>query len=425
MWGHRFPPEHARVAAFFGVRGHHEGMTLELGPGDTYGEFRIRKVLRQFRHAWVYEVDAPGKDVPLALKLSLDPVASEEQARRALREVAVLGTLTNPHVVAVHDSGLGPGEHWYILMDRLQGAPLHRWHHFDIPLPAADAVGFIHQACLGLAEVHAAGIVHRDLTPDRLWIGPDRTLAILDFSSARSWGAEATGDNVTVGTVLAGTPQYAAPEQMFAAELTPAADVYSLGQILYEMLSGRTPFFPDEPWSRVRERLADDPAAWLRAHAQTPPVPLNQHPPCASLPAKLVDLVHRCLEKEPAKRHENAAALANDLGWILHHELGATQAAILRGVSPDGVPGFHLLLPGSHRVGFAEDSDVVLGPEGPSLVAVLEWAGPPKPAELVPVDGVGVFVSGQPAQGRTPLAEDDEILVHRHTLRLTYPPPRT
>jgi serine/threonine protein kinase len=400
-------------------------MTLELGAGDRYGEFHIRKVLRQFRHAWVYEVDAPGRDEPLALKLSLDPVLSEEQARRALREVAVLETLTNPHVVAVHDSGVGPDEHWYILMEHLQGAPLHRWHHFDVPLPAADAVGFVHQACLGLAEVHAAGIVHRDLTPDRLWIGPDRTLKILDFSSARSWGSEPTGDNVTVGTVLTGTPQYAAPEQMFAAELTPAADVYSLGQILYEMLSGRTPFFPERPWSRVRKELADDPAAWLRAHAQTTPTPLSEHPPCASLPAKLVELVHRCLDKDPTKRHENAAVLANDLGWILHHELGAAQAAIARSVSPEGASGFHLLLPGSHRIGFGDEVDVALGPEGPALVAVIEWAGPPKQAEVVPLEGVPLVVAGRPAQGRTALGGDDEILVHRHTLRLTYPPSRT
>ena len=397
-------------------------MTRELGAGDTYGEFRIRTVLRKFRHAWVYEVDAPGHDAPLALKLSLEPVQSEEEARRALREVAVLGTLTNPHVVSVHDSGMGPDEHWYILMEHLQGAPLHQWHDFDLPLPAADAVGFIHQACLGLAEVHSVGIVHRDLTPERLWVGPDRTLKILDFSSARSWGAEATGDNVTVGTVLTGTPQYTAPEQMFAPELTPAADVYALGQILYELLSGHSPFHPDEPWSAARARLADDPAAWFRAHAQTPPTPITGHPACAELPTRLVELVHRCLDKDPSKRHPNAAALANDLGWILHHELGAARAAILNSVSPEGVLGFHLLLPGSHRVGFGPGFDVTLGPEGALLVAVIEWAGPPKPAEIVPAEDTPVLVNGQPAPGRTPLASNDEVLVHRHTLRLSYPP---
>lgn len=400
-------------------------MGLELSAGDTYGAFRVRKVLRRFAHAWVYEVDAPGSAVPLALKVSLEPVQSEEAARRALREVAVLGTLTNPHVVGVHDSGMGPGEHWYILMEYLEGAPLHQWHDFDVPLPAADAAGFIHQACLGLAEVHAAGIAHRDLTPERLWVGPDRTLKIMDFSSARSWGAEATGDNVTVGTVLTGTPQYAAPEQMFATELSPTVDVYSLGQILYELLSGHTPFFADKSWSRARTELADDPAAWLRAHAQTPPTPLGEHPACASLPTPLVELVHRCLDKDPSNRPENAAVLANALGWILHHELGAAQAAIMKSLAPDGTPGFHLLLPGSHRVGFGEGVDVVLGNESPALVAVIEWAGPPKQAEIVPAEGASVFVSGRAVQGRTPLNATDEVLVHRHTIALTYPPSRT
>lgn len=396
-------------------------MALELQAGDQFGEFRIREVLRRFPHAWVYKVDAPGFDVSLALKVSLNPVQSEEAARRALREVAVLETLTNPHVVKVHDSGMGPGEHWYILMDHLLGAPLHHWHDFDIRLPAADAAGFIHQACLGLAEVHGAGIVHRDLTPDRLWVEPDRTLKIMDFSSARSWGGEATGDNVTVGTVLTGTPQYAAPEQMISSTLSAAADVYSLGVMFYELLSGHSPFFPDKPWSRVRRDFADDPAAWLRAHAQTAPTPITDHQGCAELPRKLVELVHRCLDKEPGQRPENASVLANELGWILHHDLGAAQAAILRGVAPDGTPSFHLLLPGSHRLGFGEGVEVALDSEAQGIAAVIEWGGPPKPAEIVPEDGSPVCVNGQPVQGRTPLSAGDEILVRRHTLHLSYP----
>ncbi len=398
-------------------------MALELQPGDTFGDFKVHRVLRRFPHAWVYEVDVPGMPERQALKVSLDPVSSEETARRALREVAVLGTLTNRHVIKVHDSGMGPGDHWYILTEALEGAPLHQWHDFDTPLPPADAAGFVHQACLGLAEVHQADIVHRDLSPERLWVEPDRTVKILDFSSARSWGAGATGDNVTVGTVLTGSPQYSAPEQMTAAALTPAADVYSLGLILYEMLSGHTAFFPNKSWSAARRELADDPAAWLRAHAKTTPTPLTEHPACADLPRKLVDLVHRTLEKDPAARPETAGALANELGWILHHDLGAAQAAIVRSRGPNHASGYHLVLPGSHRVGFGPGIEVSLGPDGPAAVATIEWAGPPRLAELV-VTEADVLVNGTKVQGRVDLAPGDEVRIGDHVLYLSYPPPK-
>ena len=395
-------------------------MALELKPGQAFGEFRVLHVLRKHPHAWVYEVNAPGHAGTLDLKVSLDPVVSEEAARRALREVAVLGTLTNTHVVTVHDSGLGAGDHWYILMEHLEGAQLDHWHDFDVPLPPADAVGFVHQACLGLAEVHAEGIVHRALEPSRLWVTPDRTLKIMDFSSARSWGATATGDNVTVGTVLTGSPQYSAPEQLMSGELTAAADVYNLGLILYEMLSGRSPFFPLVPRSRARADLADDPAGWLRAHATTTPTLIVEHPPCAALPPRLVDLVHRCLAKAPGDRPENASALANDLGWILHHDLGAAQAAILQAKTVDGGPSFHLVLPGSHRLG-SHGGPIREGEGG--CAAVLEWDGSPRLAEIVP-EAADVAVGGVAATGRTPVPAGSPISIGRTVVSLTYPAAR-
>lgn len=399
-------------------------MALELGPSKTYGEFEILSVLRKYPRAWVYKARRPSDAEPVALKLSLDPVVSEEQARRALREVAVLGTLTNAHVIGVHESGLGPGEHWYIVMEHLPGAQLNHWHDFDVPLPAADAVGFVHQACLGLAEVHAAGIVHRDLKPERLWVTPDGTVKLLDFSSARSWGEGATGDDVTVGVQAAGSPEYGAPEQALGSELTPAADVYSLGVMLYEMLTGRSPLFPALRWSEARERHADNPGTWMRAHARTAPTPLREHEAAAGLPERLATLVDGCLSKEPKSRPADAAAMANELGWILHHDLGTAQAAILEMRSGEDRPRFALVLPGSHRMGTGPQADLRLAEGGPDRVyAVLEWAGAPKPAELLSL-GEDVSVEGAPVSERVTLSPGARVRVGPVELALRYPKPK-
>lgn len=289
---------------------------MTLKDGAQFERFKILGELRRYPHAAVYLVeDRPG--ILAELKVSLLPVHSEELARRALREVAVLERLTNAHVIQVLETGLSKDDHWYILTEHLQGARLDEWHNFRDPLPPTDALMLVHQACVGMAELHDAGIVHRELSPERLFVLPDRTLKILDFSYARSWGDEPTGDNVTIGRMLMANARYMAPEQITGEAIGPATDVYALGLMLYEMLSGYSPFFVDEPLTSLADRLADDPGQWMRSHVSRPLIPLSSRKVVEHLPARLLDLVQRCLFKDSKRRPQSAGELASELGWLL------------------------------------------------------------------------------------------------------------
>ncbi|MEM9454802.1 MAG: FHA domain-containing serine/threonine-protein kinase [Myxococcota bacterium] len=395
-----------------------------LEPGDRYGSYRVLDVIGQGGFAWVYRVEGPSLPEPAALKLSLEPVHDPATTQRALREISVLRSLTNTHVVRVIDAGRDPQGHVFILMDELDGAQLDVWHDFDNPMPPGQALWVVHQACLGLAEAHARGIVHRDIKPENLWVEPDQNVKVIDFGLARAWDAASTvGVGVTLDGMLVGTPRYMQPEQVRGDALTPASDVYSLTTILYELLTGHSVFFEDAPFSVIRERYRDEPVAWIAAHVRDPVVPLTRHRASASLPRALHQLVYRGLAKEPAQRFPSARELGNAAGQVLHYELGAVLGAIMRVTHPWGGHEDQLLLPGSHRIGRGSHCEIALAGEAIAPEqAVLEWAGPPDLPELHPLHDDGqVKVAGQVVHQRTRLEPHDEVVVGGYTLRLMMP----
>jgi serine/threonine protein kinase len=395
-----------------------------LQPGDVYEGFSIHRVLGQGTFAWVYEARHASYVQPVALKLSRVPVDSEETALRALREIRILGTLTNPHVVHIFDHGLGADERWFMVMELLEGGELSKLHDMDRPMPPAQAARVIQQACLGLDEAHREGIVHRDVKPDNLWLASDGSVKVLDFGLARAWdNASTIGANATTGHMLIGTPHYAQPEQVKTGKLTPASDVYSLGVVLYELLSGRTPLFPDQPVSQVRDTLLDEPLKWLVAHVKSPLVPLDRYPEGRRLPRRLVELVASTLAKEPNERPPTAGVLANRLAWIMHHDLGQTMGAVLRVLYPSGAEQRHLMLPGVHRVGVGAGTDIKLAnDESTTIFALLEWAGAPYEAELRPLfhDGT-VRANGHVLDHRVRLVPGTRMDMGPFRLELLYP----
>lgn len=399
-------------------------MTLQLKPGDVYADhMRVVELIGQGAFACVYRVEVPGHARSLALKLSKDPVTSSDQAQRALREITILRSLSNPHIVRTYDCGLREDGHIYMLMDLLEGRPLDQWHDFTTPLEPVQALTIVHQMCLGLAEAHAKGIVHRDVKPENAFVTEDGEVKLLDFGLARSWDdSSPAGLNATRSHMVIGTPHYSQPEQLKTQVLTPASDVYSLGLILYELLSAFTPFSTTKTMVELREAYRDTPLSWLQSHAHDKPIPITRQRDCREIPASLVKLLSECLHKNPESRPRDAGVLATRLGEILHDELGVNVGGTLHLAHPDGRQDQRLFLPGSYRVGSAASCEIQLSGEGVhNIHAVVEWSGSPNVPRVRAMkrDAV-VFVDQAAIKGVVELASGQWFTVGHTHLAVTF-----
>ncbi len=405
-------------------------MALSLAPGDRYEGFEILAELGTGTFARVYKVRAPGFAQPVALKLSRAPVESEATALRALREIRILESLTNPHVVRILDHGMGEDERWYMVMELLEGADLLSVHHFHEPMDTVPACRIAYEASVGLDEAHQQGIVHRDIKPENLWILPDGSCKVIDFGLARAWDPGSTiGITATLGHMLVGTPHYSQPEQVQGTELVPASDVYSVGIVLYELLSARMPLFAKEPCNAVRERLLDEPLEWLSAHVKRPLVPLDKYRDCRKrLPKRLMQLVHWMLQKPPDQRPANGGVVARQLASILHRELDTRVAAVMHLHEHHGTRDVAFIIPGKQTIGTAETCLIQTASDGSNRVqATLYWGGPGTEAILQPSAAAGaaapdVRVNGQPLEQPVRLPAGTSIHAGNVEMQIEYPP---
>jgi eukaryotic-like serine/threonine-protein kinase len=231
-------------------------------------------------------------DRPVAIKrLAENLAANEEYKQRFLREARLAARLSHPNIVAVYDAGAENGIP-YIVMEYVEGETVSDLFRRRGRVGPAEAVALALQACSGLETAHDAGLVHRDIKPQNLLITPDGTLKIADFGIARSLD----GTQLTqVGTVL-GTAGYLAPEQAAGEPVTAAADIYALGAVLYELLTGRPPY------------EANSLAELFAKQTEGSITPLRELAPAA--PTRLEDAVMHALARAPKYRPESAAAFA-------------------------------------------------------------------------------------------------------------------
>jgi eukaryotic-like serine/threonine-protein kinase len=284
-----------------------------LQPHDRLGPYEIRDVLGSGGLGTVYRAWDGRLDREVALKVLAEGAEATAGSLADLeREARLLASLSHPNVVGIFDVGEDGGRR-YVATELLAGVNL-RQRMAGGPLPWRTAVAIVLEATKGLAAAHARGIVHRDLKPENIFVLSEGGVKILDFGLAqREPGLPATdasraGRHADGEREVAGTTTYLAPEQLAGGPVDHRSDIFSLGSVLFEVLSGRAPF----QRGTLRGTLGAIAAADLP--------PLKPHG--LTIPPGLRRIVRTCLEKDPRKRFPTAY----DLAFALSEQLAGPSA---------------------------------------------------------------------------------------------------
>ncbi|MGN6518244.1 MAG: protein kinase domain-containing protein [Dokdonella sp.] len=261
----------------------------DFAPGQLVGgRFRIVRLLGMGGMGVVYLARDDELDVDVALKLLRPEFASRPDAFERFRQELLLARqVSSPHVVRIHDL-VRHGELWLISMDHVAGRSLEKLLDEEGALAPAVALRITRQVALGLAAAHHRHVVHRDLKPANVLINEKGDAAITDFGVARSAGS--TG--ITGSGVIIGTPEYLSPEQARAETIDGRSDLYALGLILFEMLTGTLPFRGGTPAEMLAQRIVRDPPSVSTLRPGLPPY--------------VVRLCAKLLELRPARRFQSA-----------------------------------------------------------------------------------------------------------------------
>jgi eukaryotic-like serine/threonine-protein kinase len=290
------------------------------------GKYRIDKLLGAGGMGVVVAAHHLQLDERVALKFLLpEALGQSEAVARFVREARAAAKIKSEHVVRVSDVDTLPDGTPYIVMEYLEGGDLAGWLRQRGPLPVAQAVDFVLQACLAVAEAHRLGIVHRDLKPANLFCvrGPDGQplIKVLDFGISKIAEGSGVAASMTSTTAVMGSPLYMSPEQMRSSkDVDHRTDIWALGVIVFQLLTDRTPF-------------AGDSVADLAIRVATePPPPLRSFRPDA--PPELEAVIANCLQKDRRQRYANVAELALALapfGYEGANAAAKSVVAILQG----------------------------------------------------------------------------------------------
>jgi eukaryotic-like serine/threonine-protein kinase len=276
---------------------------MPLSAGEQLGPYEILGPLGKGGMGEVYRARDSRLRRDVALKLLHDASANDETSlRRFQQETHAVAAMNHPSILAIHDTGTHRGVPFAVtellegetLAERLDSGPIAPKRAAEVACQIAD----------GLAAAHAKGVIHRDIKPENIFLTRDGRTKILDFGIARIEnpglrpGAVSAGHVSTSSQMLVGTAGYVSPEQVRGAKADARSDLFALGAVFYEMLTGQKAFQRKSPVETLGAVLKDDP---------------RRSPEADKVPAHLAPFVFRCLEKDPADRYQSARDLLFDL----------------------------------------------------------------------------------------------------------------
>ncbi len=263
--------------------------------GLLIGEYQIIDEIGQGGMATVYKAYQPSFDRFVAIKVLPRQLSEDARSLQQFQhEARLIARLEHRSILPVYAYGEYEGTP-YIVMRLLEAGSLRRKLSDEGPLSPLEAARLVTQIAEALDYAHAHGVIHRDLKPSNILLDAEGNAYLTDFGIAKMLGAAAQ----PTGAGVAGTPSYMSPEQCQGKPATPASDIYALGAILFELLTGEPPFEGDSPLAVMYQQVQDDPP------------PLRDLNP--ALPPTLDRVVLRAMAKDPSRRHPSALALAADL----------------------------------------------------------------------------------------------------------------
>jgi serine/threonine protein kinase len=245
---------------------------------------------------------------PVAVKLVQGGIANPEIARRFEKERRILGGLEHPNIAPMLDGGTTASGLPYIVMEFIDGVPLSDWASLRV-LDLCGRIELLRTVCDAVQYAHDRHVVHRDLKPSNILVRADGTPKLLDFGIAKLLPTGSGNTEITLSLIRMFTPSYASPEQLLGEEVTAATDVFALGVLLYELVTGVHPFAGDNPAPfelrrRILEEVPDAPSA-----AVVPGWPVAP----ALLKGDIDYIALRAMERDPLRRYVSAFELQEDL----------------------------------------------------------------------------------------------------------------
>jgi serine/threonine protein kinase len=261
---------------------------------NTLGKYQIvREIARSNDIVWEAVDHELGRRVAmkeLNLPEGVTEVQKQERINRFLREAKAAGRLSHPNIVTIHEVGVENGR-YYIVMEYLEGENLRERLQRQGAIPLKEAVDITLQVLAALEHAHRMGVVHRDIKPENIHLLPDGLVKLTDFGIARI----VFEPNITIDGQIFGTPSYMSPEQIEGGEIDARTDIFSVGVVLYEMLTGRKPFTGESIVTITYNILHKEP---------TPP---------PGVPYGIERVLMRAMAKRPNDRYSSAREMAEDL----------------------------------------------------------------------------------------------------------------